>query len=85
MGIQKYLNIFNQNSNVTSDLFENTLFIEDDKNINFAIKENVTSQKLDVIILSNIFELSDDIYETLKSVKQNLKKDGYVGSIEGDM
>lgn len=72
----KYLNIFNQNSNVTSDLFENTLFIEDDKNINFAIKENVTSQKLDVIILSNIFELSDDIYETLKSVKQYLKKDG---------
>ncbi len=72
----KYLNIFNQNSNVTKGLFENTLYLNEGESINNALKENVTSQKLDVIILSNIFELSDDIYETLKNIKPYLKNEG---------
>ena len=72
----EYINIFNTESNVPTELFKNSMYIKSEKDFEKYFDENFINNKFDLIILSNIFELSSDIYKTLKVVKKYLKAEG---------
>jgi len=72
----EFINIFNSDSNVPRELFKNSLFINSDDDFEKYSNENFSINQYDLIILSNIFELSEDIYKTLKIVKKYLKPEG---------
>ena len=73
-----YLNIVNKSSNIPENLFENQLKLVHNQSINEALLSLQTKEKFDVIILTDIFDLSSDIYNLLKTVKKYLKEDGLI-------
>jgi hypothetical protein len=75
---KEYLTIFNDNSNVEKDLFEELLIVSSEKSIEDAIVSYSSDKKYDLIVLTDIFELSEDIYSSLKSLRKFLKEDGLV-------
>ena len=42
--------------------------------------EQSSNKKYDLIVLTDIFELTDDIYNSLKNIKRYLKSDGLLYS-----
>ena len=71
-----YINIFNKNSKFPKEYFKNVL-IEDDKiTLEAQLNQALKKRKMDLIILTDIFELTDDAYSTLKNVKPFLKDEG---------
>ena len=71
-----YINIFNKNSKFPKEYFNNVL-IEDDKiTLEAQLNQALKKRKMDLIILTDIFELTDDAYSTLKNVKPFLKDEG---------
>ena len=71
-----YINIFNKNSKFPKEYFNNVL-IEDDKiTLEAQLNQALKKRKMDIIILTDIFELTDDAYSTLKNVKPFLKDEG---------
>tara|TARA_B100001564_G_C20662271_1_gene682121 strand:+ start:306 stop:1640 length:1335 start_codon:yes stop_codon:yes gene_type:complete len=72
----EYINIFNKNSKFPKEYFNNVLVEGEDKTLEVQLKETLEKRKMDLIILSDIFELTDDVYNTLKNVKSFLKDEG---------
>ena len=71
-----YLNLVNESSNIPDNLFLNLLKVDPEIDILETLNQNAEKNSLDVLILTDIFELSDDIYSTLKYIKEYLKEDG---------
>ena len=71
-----YVNIVNFNSNIPDLMFENIIKLKEEDKINDILSQTSDGKKYDLIILTDIFELSDDIYKTLKNLKDYLKDDG---------
>ena len=72
----KYVNIVNFNSNIPDEMFENIVKLQRGESINEVLNKLSNNEKFDLVILTDIFELSDDIYSTLKNIKKHLKNDG---------
>ena len=75
-GSTSYLNLVNESSNIPDNLFLNLLKVDPEIDILETLNQNAEKNSLDVLILTDIFELSDDIYSTLKYIKEYLKEDG---------
>ena len=71
-----YLNLVNVSSNIPDNLFLNLLKVDPEIDMLEILNQKAVKKSLDVLILTDIFELSDDIYTTLKSIKEFLKEDG---------
>ena len=71
-----YINIVNSNSNVPSGMFKNEIRVDTDTSLEQIFDEFSKDNKYDLIILTDIFELTDDLYSTLKTIKSYLNKDG---------
>ena len=69
-----YLHIVHENSNISSDIFENVLKINNE----FDIKKELSKKdkSYDVIIVTDIFELNDDIYKLIKIISSFLNLNG---------
>ena len=74
----KYINIVNFNSNIPDEMFKNTVKLQDGQSVNEVLIQKSDGKDYDLIVLTDIFELSDDIYSTLKNIKKHLKDDGYL-------
>ena len=72
----EYINIVNHNSNIPEHMFSNIIRISEKMNIKEVLTEQSSNKKYDLIVLTDIFELTDDIYNSLKNIKQYLKSDG---------
>tara|TARA_B100000900_G_C20602112_1_gene726080 strand:- start:5265 stop:6593 length:1329 start_codon:yes stop_codon:yes gene_type:complete len=72
---QSYINIVNESSNIPDILFENQLKISENQPLENVMK-NYTGEKFDRIILTDIFDLSSDLYSLLKICKEYLSDDG---------
>jgi len=72
----EYINIVSHNSNIPDQMFNNIVKISEDMNIKDVLSKHSSGKKYDLIILTDIFELSEDIYNSLKNVKKYLKSDG---------
>jgi len=72
----EYINVVNYSSNIPEHMFKNLIKVSEDMNIKEALSKNSNTKKYDLIILTDIFELSDDIYSSLKNIKMYLKDDG---------
>ncbi len=73
---KKYINIVNSNSNIPDKLFDNILNINPNTSLDKEIDSISPSEKFDLIVLTDIFELSDDIYNSLKNMKLHLNDNG---------
>lgn len=73
-----YANIVNFNSNIPDQMFNNIVKLQEEETVNEALNRKSDGNKFDLIVLTDIFELSDDIYNTLKNIKNHLKDDGYL-------
>ena len=73
---KKYINIVNSTSNIPNRLFDNILTINPETSIEQELKEKNPDEKYDLIVLTDIFELSDDIYNSLKNMKLHLNDNG---------
>lgn len=71
----KYINIINKGSNFPRSSLNNILEVSDNETISNKLEE-LSTQLYDVIILTDIFDLSDDIYNTLKNLRKYLTDDG---------
>ena len=71
-----YINIFNKNSRFPKDYFNNVLIEDDEITLEAQLNQALKKRKMDLIILTDIFELTDDAYSTLKNVKPFLKDEG---------
>ena len=59
-------------------MFNNIVKLQEGETVNEALNRKSDGNKFDLIVLTDIFELSDDIYNTLKNIKNHLKDDGYL-------
>ena len=59
-------------------MFKNTVKLQDGQSVNEVLIQKSDGKDYDLIVLTDIFELSDDIYSTLKNIKKHLKDDGYL-------
>ena len=71
-----YINIFNKNSKFPKEYFKNVLIEDDNITLEAQLNQALKKRKMDLIILTDIFELTDDAYSTLKNVKPFLKDEG---------
>ncbi len=72
-----YINVVNANSNVPIGMFENEIRVNtQDSSLEQIFSALSKDVKYDVVILTDIFELTDDLYLTLKTIKSYLNKDG---------
>tara|TARA_B100000900_G_C20582520_1_gene718140 strand:- start:309 stop:1643 length:1335 start_codon:yes stop_codon:yes gene_type:complete len=72
-----YINVVNANSNVPIGMFENEIRVNTkDSSLEQIFNALSKDVKYDVVILTDIFELTDDLYLTLKTIKSYLNKDG---------
>ena len=71
-----YINIVNSNSNVPSGMFKNEIRVDTDTSLEQIFDEFSKDNKYDLVILTDIFELTDDLYSTLKTIKSYLNEDG---------
>ena len=74
----EYINIVNFNSNIPKEFTKNVLKLHQGQSVNEILTTQSNGKKYDLIVLTDIFELSDDIYSTLKNIKKYLKSDGYL-------
>ena len=74
----EYINIVNHNSNIPNEFSKNVVKLENGQNIDELLDKRLNKNTYDLIVLTDIFELSDDIYNTLKNIKKYLKNDGYL-------
>jgi hypothetical protein len=72
----EYLNILSEKSNIPKGVFTNVLKVKENQSINSLLNNQYSNTKFDLIILTDIFELSEDIYQLLLSLKNFLKSDG---------
>lgn len=72
----EYLNVLSEKSNIPKGVFKNVLKINESQSIDFLLNSQYSNNEFDLIILTDIFELSDDIYQLLLSLKNFLKSDG---------
>lgn len=72
----EYLNILSEKSNIPKGVFTNVLKVNENQSINSLLNNQYSNTKFDLIILTDIFELSEDIYQLLLSLKNFLKNDG---------
>lgn len=72
----EYLNILSEKSNIPKGVFTNVLKVKENQSINSLLNNQYSNTKFDLIILTDIFELSEDIYQLLLSLKSFLKSDG---------
>ena len=70
-----YLNILSEKSNIPKGVFKNVLKINESQSIDSLLNSKYSNTKFDLIILTDIFELSDDIYQLLLSLKNFLKSE----------
>ena len=84
--IEKYIQPFNSVLHITSNLSENkynqgqkydTLYIDSTKDLKFE-EFSDTDKKYDFIVVTDIFEVSSDIYEFVKFFKNILEDEGKV-------
>ena len=73
---KKYINIINSTSNIPDRLFDNILTINPETSIEEELAKKNPNEKYDLIVLTDIFELSDDIYNSLKNMKLYLNDNG---------
>jgi len=71
-----YINIFNKNSKFPKEYFNNVLIEDNEITLEAQLNQALKKRKMDLIILTDIFELTDDAYSTLKNVKPFLKDEG---------
>ena len=71
-----YINVINSNSNVPLGMFENEIRINTEDTFEKIFSEASKNIKYDVVILTDVFELTDDLYSSLKVIKLFLKDDG---------
>lgn len=83
--VLKYTSNKNNVLNIYKKEVENFLFIPNFNNISIDVKQDTLTQLLkieninfDIIIITDIFELSDDIYRILKFLKSRLAFDGKI-------
>ncbi len=74
----EYVNIVNFNSNIPDQMFKNIIKLQEGQTVNDVLNSKSDGKYYDLIVLTDIFELSDDIYSTLKIIKDHLKDDGYL-------
>ena len=67
-----YINIVNSNSNVPTGMFKNEIRVDTDTSLEQIFDEFSKDNKYDLVILTDIFELTDDLYSTLKTIKSYL-------------
>ena len=72
----KFVNIVHFDSNIPDNLFENTLRIQTSENLEEKLKIAFPKKNLDLIVLTDIFELTDDIYNTSKILNSFLSDNG---------
>ena len=83
--IEKYIDPYNSILHITSNLSENkykhgdydVLYIDSTKNLEFS-ELNQTDKKYEFIIVTDIFEVSSDIYRFVKFFKNILEKEGKI-------
>jgi hypothetical protein len=73
----KYINIINEKSSFPRKDQENILEISEFETISNKLS-SVTDELFEVIILTDLFELSDDLYNTLKNLRKYLTDDGII-------
>jgi hypothetical protein len=73
---KKYINIVNSTSSIPDRLFDNILTINPEISIEEELATKNPNEKYDLIVLTDIFELSDDIYNSLKNMKRYLNDNG---------
>ena len=59
-------------------MFKNIIKLQEGQTVNDVLNSKSDGKYYDLIVLTDIFELSDDIYSTLKIIKDHLKDDGYL-------
>ena len=64
-----YANIVNFNSNIPDQMFNNIVKLQEGESVNEVLNRKSDGNNFDLIVLTDIFELSDDIYNTLKTPK----------------
>ena len=76
---KNYLNLINNKSNIPEGLFDNVIKFSSSQPIEKVLENLPKNIKYDLIVLTDIFDLSNDIYTFLKEVKNilNLKEHFY--------
>ena len=72
----KFLNIINASSNIPDGLFDNIVKISEDQSVSEVLNDLPSGIKYDRIVLTDIFDLSGDLYDLLKEIKKYLDVDG---------
>ena len=73
---KNYLNLINNKSNIPEGLFDNVIKFSSSQPIEKVLENLPKNIKYDLIVLTDIFDLSNDIYTFLKEVKKYLKPEG---------
>lgn len=73
---KNYLNLINEQSNIPDNLFDNTIKFSHSEPLEKAFERIPKNSQYDLIVLTDVFDLSNDIYTFLKNVKKYLKPEG---------